>query len=111
MPTLTLVLGVLAAVAVLNALRPVRWTPLLLPFFFWAWLTNELAPQLLVLVVLLGVYPKPVIDTINPAVQRTMCETRSTDVAASVPASGEGADTGTPFRSCTGVSAAIGGDK
>lgn len=38
--------------AVLNALRPVRWTPVLLPAFFWAWLTNELAPQLLVVLAL-----------------------------------------------------------
>jgi acetyl esterase/lipase len=49
--TLTLVLGVVGVLAVVNALRPLRWTPLLLPFFFWAWLTAELAPQLIVLVV------------------------------------------------------------
>lgn len=35
--------------AVLNAMRPPSWTPVLIPAFFWAWLTNELAPQLLVL--------------------------------------------------------------
>ena len=55
MPTLTLVLGLVGAAAVLNALRPVRWTPVMLPFFFWAWLTAELAPQLIVLIVLLAV--------------------------------------------------------
>ena len=55
MPTVTLVLGVVIAIAVLNAVRPVRWTPVLLPFFFLAWLTAELAPQLVVLTVLLGV--------------------------------------------------------
>jgi acetyl esterase/lipase len=54
-PQLTLVLGVVCAAGVLNALRPVRWTPVLLPFFFWAWLTAELAPQLTVLLVLFGV--------------------------------------------------------
>jgi acetyl esterase/lipase len=54
-PHLTLVLGVVCAAGVLNALRPVRWVPVLLPFFFWAWLTAELAPQLTVLLVLLGV--------------------------------------------------------
>ena len=42
-------LTALGLLAVLNALRPARWTPVLLPAFFWAWLTNELAPQLLVL--------------------------------------------------------------
>ncbi len=44
-----LALSVLGLAAVLNGLRPVRWTPLLLPSFFAAWLTVELAPQLLVL--------------------------------------------------------------
>ncbi|MCW2587508.1 MAG: putative esterase [Frankiales bacterium] len=47
-----LVLAVLGLLAVGNGLRPVRWTPLLLPSFFAAWLTVELAPQLLVLMVL-----------------------------------------------------------
>jgi acetyl esterase/lipase len=49
-PTLTLVLGILGALAILNALRPVSWTLISLPFFFWAWLTAELAPQLCVVV-------------------------------------------------------------
>jgi acetyl esterase/lipase len=49
--TLLLVLSAVGAVAVLNGLRPVRWTPLLVPSFFSAWLTVELAPQLLVLTV------------------------------------------------------------
>lgn len=44
-----LALSVLGLVTVLNALRPLRWTPVVLPAFFSAWLTNELAPQLLVL--------------------------------------------------------------
>ena len=52
MPTLTLVIGVLGTFAILNALHPVRWTPVVLPFFFWAWLTAELAPQFVVLVTL-----------------------------------------------------------
>jgi acetyl esterase/lipase len=59
-PTLTLVLGILCAVGVLNAFRPVRLTLLVIPFFFWAWLTAELAPQLMVLltalIVVLGVF-------------------------------------------------------
>jgi acetyl esterase/lipase len=53
----------LGVVAVANGLRPFRWTPLVVPSFFAAWLTVELAPQLLaltlvvtaVLTVLLGV--------------------------------------------------------
>jgi acetyl esterase/lipase len=44
-----LVMSSLALVAVLNGLRPIRWTPLMLPAFFSAWLTVELAPQLIVL--------------------------------------------------------------
>ena len=52
MPTLFLVLAALEAVAVLNAVRPWRATPVLLPAFFAAWLTAELAPQLIVLAVL-----------------------------------------------------------
>lgn len=42
-------LTALGLLAVLNAMRPPSWTPVLIPAFFWAWLTNELAPQLLVL--------------------------------------------------------------
>lgn len=52
MPTAFLVLSAGGALAVLNATRPIRWTPLLLPSFFAAWLTAELAPQLLVLLAL-----------------------------------------------------------
>jgi acetyl esterase/lipase len=42
-----LVLSSLGLVAVLNGLRPLRFTPVLVPSFFTAWLTVELAPQLL----------------------------------------------------------------
>jgi acetyl esterase/lipase len=44
-----LVLACLGVVAVANGLRPFRWAPLVVPSFFAAWLTVELAPQLLVL--------------------------------------------------------------
>ena len=44
-----LVLSCLGLLAVANGLRPVRWTPLVIPAFFSAWLTVELAPQLIVL--------------------------------------------------------------
>lgn len=44
-----LVLACIGVVGVANGLRPVRWTPLLVPSFFAAWLTVELAPQLLAL--------------------------------------------------------------
>jgi acetyl esterase/lipase len=50
--TLRVLLTVLSAVGllfVLNALRPSTLTPLVVPGFFAAWLTVELAPQLLVL--------------------------------------------------------------
>jgi acetyl esterase/lipase len=46
-----LVLACLGLVAVANGLRPFRWTPLVVPSFFAAWLTVELAPQLLALTV------------------------------------------------------------
>ena len=49
MPVVLLVLASLGLVAVLNGLRPVRWTPLVIPSFFSAWLTVELAPQLFAL--------------------------------------------------------------
>ena len=52
--TLRVLLTVLSAVGllfVLNALRPSTLTPLVVPGFFAAWLTVELAPQLLVLTV------------------------------------------------------------
>lgn len=52
MAVLFLVVAGCGLVAVANALRPVRWTPVVLPAFFAAWLTAELAPQLLVLLVL-----------------------------------------------------------
>jgi acetyl esterase/lipase len=56
-PTAFLVLAALGFAGVLNALRPLRATPVLLPAFFWAWLTAELAPQLVVLTVLeVGVF-------------------------------------------------------
>jgi acetyl esterase/lipase len=51
-PTLFLVLAVAGVLGVLNAVRPWRATPVLLPAFFAAWLTAELAPQLVVLTVL-----------------------------------------------------------
>jgi acetyl esterase/lipase len=50
--TLFLVLAALGLAGVLNALRPLRATVVLLPAFFWAWLTAELASQLVVLTVL-----------------------------------------------------------
>jgi acetyl esterase/lipase len=50
-PTVFLVLTALGLAGVLNALRPLRATVVLLPAFFWAWLTAELAPQLVVLTV------------------------------------------------------------
>ncbi len=49
--TLLIVLAVLGLLAALNGLRPSRWTPVLVPSFFAAWLTVELAPQLIVLTV------------------------------------------------------------
>ena len=51
MSLILVVLGVVGVVAGLNGLRPLRWTPVVLPAFFAAWLTVELAPQLLVLTV------------------------------------------------------------
>jgi acetyl esterase/lipase len=50
--TVYLALAAAGLLAVLNALRPLRATPVLLPAFFSAWLTAELAPQLVVLTVL-----------------------------------------------------------
>jgi acetyl esterase/lipase len=46
-----LLLSALGLVGVLNGLWPARFTPVLVPAFFAAWLTVELAPQLLVLTV------------------------------------------------------------
>ncbi len=46
---------------------------------------------LLALILFLGVYPKPVLDVINPAVTRTMQDAGQTDPAPTVPA---GADNG-----------------
>ena len=43
-----LIVSLIGLVAVLNGLRPIRFTPLQLPAFFAAWLTVELAPQLIV---------------------------------------------------------------
>ncbi len=48
------VLSALGLVFVVNALRPLRLTPIVVPAFFSAWLVVELAPQLLALT-LLGV--------------------------------------------------------
>jgi acetyl esterase/lipase len=48
---LLLVLSAVGLAFVLNGLRPLRLTPLVVPAFFAAWLTVELAPQLLVLTV------------------------------------------------------------
>src|SRR5262245_49031546 len=48
---LLVVLSAIGLVFVLNALRPATLTPLVVPCFFAAWLTVELAPQLLVLMV------------------------------------------------------------
>jgi acetyl esterase/lipase len=50
-PTVYLVIAALGLAAVLNAVRPLRATPVLVPAFFSAWLTAELAPQLIVLTV------------------------------------------------------------
>ena len=47
-----LVLACLGLIAVANGLRPLRWAPFVVPSFFAAWLTVELAPQLLVLTVI-----------------------------------------------------------
>ncbi|MCU1590099.1 MAG: carboxylesterase family protein [Frankiales bacterium] len=52
MPTLYLVVAAAGLVAVLNAVRPLRATLVLLPAFFSAWLTAELAPQLVVATIL-----------------------------------------------------------
>jgi acetyl esterase/lipase len=46
-----LAVAVLALAAALNATRPLRATPVLLPAFFSAWLTAELAPQAIVVTV------------------------------------------------------------
>lgn len=51
-PVILLGLSLLGLVAVVNGLRPLRWTPLVIPSFFSAWLTVELAPQLIVLTAL-----------------------------------------------------------
>ncbi|MDP9183834.1 MAG: alpha/beta hydrolase fold domain-containing protein, partial [Actinomycetota bacterium] len=48
---LLLTLSAICLVFVLNGLRPVSFTPLMIPSFFAAWLVVELAPQLLVLTV------------------------------------------------------------
>jgi NADH-quinone oxidoreductase subunit M len=68
---------------------PVRGIPALRPFKdltgreVWA-----LAP-LLALVIFFGVYPKPVLDVITPAVQRTMQDARQTDPPPTVGVSAE----------------------
>jgi acetyl esterase/lipase len=48
---LLLVLSAIALLFVINGLRPLRLTPVLVPAFFASWLVVELAPQLLVLTV------------------------------------------------------------
>jgi acetyl esterase/lipase len=53
-PVVLLLLALVGLVAVLNGLRPMRLTALVIPSFFSAWLTVELAPQLIVLTLLLG---------------------------------------------------------
>jgi acetyl esterase/lipase len=53
-PVLLLALAAIGLLAVLNGLRPSRFTLLLAPSFFSAWLTVELAPQLLVLTVVVA---------------------------------------------------------
>jgi acetyl esterase/lipase len=55
LPTAFLVVAAAGAAATLNARRPARWTPVLLPSFFSAWLTAELAPQVIALLVALSV--------------------------------------------------------
>lgn len=50
-----------------------------------------MAPVLAVILAL-GFYPKPVLDVINPAVERTMSEVGVTDPAPLVPSAEEGAD-------------------
>ena len=52
MPVVLLVFSLVMLAAVLNGVRPARMTLVLLPSFFSAWLTVELAPQLIVLTVL-----------------------------------------------------------
>jgi NADH-quinone oxidoreductase subunit M len=49
---------------------------------------------LLAVIVLLGFYPKPVLDVINPAVDRTMSEVGATDPAPVVPAAEVATGTG-----------------
>ena len=65
-------LGVLGLLACLNALRPVRWTPLVLPSFFSAWLTAELAPQLLALTAVVAVAGGMVTGLEDPAARLAM---------------------------------------
>jgi NADH-quinone oxidoreductase subunit M len=48
---------------------------------------------LIAVIIALGLYPKPVLDTLNPAVSRTMWQTQMTDPAptvAGVSPAGEG---------------------
>ena len=44
---------------------------------------------LIALIVALGVYPKPVLDIINPAVRHTMTQTHSTDPVPQIPAAAQ----------------------
>ena len=49
---------------------------------------------LIALIIGLGVYPKPVLDIINPAVQHTMTQTHSVDPAPQIPAAPAAAQSG-----------------
>jgi NADH-quinone oxidoreductase subunit M len=44
---------------------------------------------LIALIIGLGVYPKPVLDIINPAVQHTMTQTHSVDPRPQIPAAAQ----------------------
>src|SRR6266498_2303114 len=50
---------------------------------------------LIALIIALGVYPKPVIDVINPAVRQTITQVHAKDPAPSVSRASRGNDTGT----------------
>ncbi len=50
---------------------------------------------LVVLIIFLGLYPKPVLDVINPTAQRTVAQSCHTDPAASTPTPASGAYTST----------------
>jgi NADH-quinone oxidoreductase subunit M len=62
----------------------------------------------LVLIVALGVYPKPVLDTINPAVTATLCANNRTDPAPTHPQQSASSPVSTRFTTAT---CATGGTK